>query len=317
MPHSERQSNFELLRIVAIALVILHHMLIATGRVDYRAGRWCGMEWLNALAVVGVNCFVLISGYFGIRLRAVKVIYLLWLIAGVVMADGLLSLIWPAGVDFRYAALTIVPFVKGSNWFITCYFALMAFAPLLNAAIAHMRPNALRRATAIVVGIACLAYFTGNRAVGAHGYGLVQLLVVYLLGASLRNVHTGRAVALGLYMGGALAALAVARFVQSGYVAFSYNSPWVLASSAGLFLFFKDLKFHSRFVNGWAQAVFTTFLLSYAIMKHVAAECTYTFAEKGAKWILLYVGTFAAGFLVHRVLHAGFCLVQRYFKKSV
>lgn len=133
MPHPERQSNFELLRIVAIALVILHHMLIATGCVDYREGRLCGMEWLNAVTVVGVNCFVLISGYFGIRLRASKVFYLLWLIAGVAIADGFLALLWPAGIDFRYAVTTITPFVKGSNWFVTCYFALMVFAPLLNA----------------------------------------------------------------------------------------------------------------------------------------------------------------------------------------
>lgn len=275
------------------------------------------MEWLNALTVVGVNCFVLISGYFGIRPRAVKVVYLLWLIAGVVMAEGLLAILWPAGIDLRYAALTIIPFVKGSNWFITCYFALMGFAPLLNAAITHMRPHALRRATTIVVGIACLAYFTGNRAVGAHGYGLVQLLVVYLLGASQRRVHVERTMALGFYLGGALTGLAVVRFVQSGYVAFSYNSPWVLASSVGLFLFFKDLTIRSRIVNDLARAVFTTFLLSYAIMKHVAAERAYTFAEKGGEWILLYVGTFVAGFLVHRMLHAGFRIVQRHFKKSV
>lgn len=65
-----RESNFELLRIVAMTFIVVHHFFIATGKVDYfHAGRYGG-EFANSFLVCGVNCFILISGYFGIKLRA-------------------------------------------------------------------------------------------------------------------------------------------------------------------------------------------------------------------------------------------------------
>ena len=67
MERAIRQSNFELLRIVAMLLIVAHHFLIATGRLDYRSGTLRGGELVNSFCVVGVNCFILISGYFGIK----------------------------------------------------------------------------------------------------------------------------------------------------------------------------------------------------------------------------------------------------------
>ncbi len=71
---TERQSNFELMRIVAIVLIIAHHVAV---HADWGNGGVFFPENLTANAVIlqsllpfgkiGVNLFVFVSGYFLIR----------------------------------------------------------------------------------------------------------------------------------------------------------------------------------------------------------------------------------------------------------
>ena len=73
---NERESNFELLRLVLMRLVLLIHytpVRIAdmTGGIYLTDNIWqdfVNLE-LKSLSIVCVNCFVLISGYFGIKLK--------------------------------------------------------------------------------------------------------------------------------------------------------------------------------------------------------------------------------------------------------
>lgn len=62
----KRISNLELLRIVSMFLIVLHHCsLFAFPNID-----WAGsfnktvVDWLSLGGKLGVNCFILISGYF-------------------------------------------------------------------------------------------------------------------------------------------------------------------------------------------------------------------------------------------------------------
>lgn len=64
MEKSERESEFELLRLVAMLLIVLLHIYLLELR-------WERLAPLNTAIVIpfhmGVPLFVLISGYFGIR----------------------------------------------------------------------------------------------------------------------------------------------------------------------------------------------------------------------------------------------------------
>ena len=135
MERAIRQSNFELLRIVAMLLIVAHHFLIATGRLDYRSGTLRGGELVNSFCVVGVNCFILISGYFGIKFKWSKVAWLFYAIAFVAAVDFCLGMTGAAVFDSDYAINTIIPFTKRHNWFVPTYLALMCLSPLLNKAL--------------------------------------------------------------------------------------------------------------------------------------------------------------------------------------
>ena len=61
----KRSPNIELLRIISMMMVLVLHCLSWGGALDYRSGIQLYVYWwLEALAIVAVDIFVLISGYF-------------------------------------------------------------------------------------------------------------------------------------------------------------------------------------------------------------------------------------------------------------
>ena len=61
----KRNPNIELLRIISMMMVLVLHCLSWGGALDYRSGIQLYVYWwLEALAIVAVDIFVLISGYF-------------------------------------------------------------------------------------------------------------------------------------------------------------------------------------------------------------------------------------------------------------
>ena len=68
-----RKSNFELLRLFCIFGIVVMH---AMGNIDTSLSVWNTEShiFVNALFNTGVTCFILISGYFGIKFRLEKLI---------------------------------------------------------------------------------------------------------------------------------------------------------------------------------------------------------------------------------------------------
>ena len=71
---TKRKSNIELLRIISMAMVLAVHLDGASLGLPHPAGNIVQMtshDWwrlvVEALMIIGVNCFTLISGYFGIK----------------------------------------------------------------------------------------------------------------------------------------------------------------------------------------------------------------------------------------------------------
>lgn len=64
---NQRKSNFELLRIVSIVMILFHHYSLNAAHMDI----WDGIsvykiffEFIYCFGQIGVNCFVVITGYF-------------------------------------------------------------------------------------------------------------------------------------------------------------------------------------------------------------------------------------------------------------
>ncbi len=292
----QRESNFELLRIVAMMFIVAHHFLIATGNVDYYSPAPCGGELANSFLVCGVDCFILISGYFGIRANAGKFLWLALLTVLTLLAEAMLAAVPATGglVNLHYAIHRIVPFFKDSNWFIPSYIGLMLLSPILNKALANASQKELSLWTAALTLLCLYSYFFSITPVDSTGYNLIQFIYLYILGRFLRRNCTGVKApqAAVMYVGGSLMAYAVSVFVKPGFTAFAYNSPQILLSSCGLFLLFKNTRLRSKAINAAASTMFCVFLFHYSIIYNVKGGCP------AAKAALVYLASFAGGMAI-------------------
>lgn len=70
----ERNSTFELLRIIAITFIMIHHVIVfGLGGCNYElnvehcdTNPWIN-DIINSLCIIGVNLFILITGWFGVK----------------------------------------------------------------------------------------------------------------------------------------------------------------------------------------------------------------------------------------------------------
>ena len=120
----ERQSNIELCRLVSILLVMLVH----TTKVSLGYEMSLAAYLLEGFTIIGVNVFILITGYFSATpkktsLANLAFICLFWMVIKVICHYKL-------GETVTYKCLF---FLTSSNWFIPLYIALLFLAPMLNA----------------------------------------------------------------------------------------------------------------------------------------------------------------------------------------
>lgn len=222
----KRDSNIELLKIFSMFLVCLVHA------VGYRIERWD--FWLANVSYVGVDIFVLISGYYGIRFRLSKVLSLE--LTGLLVAFCV-DLIQKNGRLSLYEVLNIF---KG-YWFLHAYVLMMFFAPLFE----EYKEN--RKLVPIALVVFCWSFLTMipgvqkfiPRTVGLDPYGGVVLLGIYVIGRMYRWSDIEKRINCTIAVGVILFGLFFAS-LWFGFLA-RYNSPFLLIAAVGVFYLFKML----------------------------------------------------------------------------
>jgi len=191
-----RNIGLDLLRIIAMLLIILLHSVDHSGVIEAAAGGTTAVyaytKLVFALSKVCVNCFVMISGYFLVtsRFRLSK-LAALWL--ETVFYSLVIRLIFIAAGAKAFSITSVVsclfPVVTGRYWFITIYFGLYVVAPFLNIAVGAMNK---RQHTALNVVLFLLfsvlssihPSIAGMNSGG--GWGLAWFIVLYLAAAWFR-----------------------------------------------------------------------------------------------------------------------------------
>lgn len=69
----QRQSNFEILRIFAIIMIIFHHIAMHSNFSSSNITSYLYIVFIQMGGKIGVNIFVLISGYFLINTEKIKI----------------------------------------------------------------------------------------------------------------------------------------------------------------------------------------------------------------------------------------------------
>lgn len=224
---------------------------------------------LRSVFFICVNCFVLISGYFGIRCKLRS------------FANLMFQMVFWSAVCI---ALTYLPFVGHQDfpllttfisqianvWFPQAYVILFVLAPLLNAYIENRSPRQLGW---FIVGFYTLStlcgYFLHWRDFN-DGMSPLSLIGIYMTGAYIRKsdlkvFHLRPRYDMLLWFAGALFLIMVNGIMYFGLgmkiCPFGYLNPVVIAMSVFFFLAFTKINIGTvRWINFIASSVFAVYL---------------------------------------------------------
>lgn len=297
-PHSERNHGIELLRIFAMLLAAVLHILKKGGVITASEGNLAAYStvWLlEAAAYCAVNCYALISGYVGYSdrpkpLRLARCIEL-WL--QVVFYSVIITTVYCiAGVgsvgvsDFADAFL---PVTSKQYWYFTAYIGMFFFIPLLNALVRRLNRRALVSLCIMLIAVFSLydtfaSFWKKDPLALVGGHSPLWLGVLYIFGAAMKKLRVPESMsskkALLIY---ASAAVFTALFKITGdrllrFVPGSLfvrdTSPTVLLCAAALlvaFVRFKPGRKLTEFAVLFAPAAFGVYLLhvSPLVFEHV------------------------------------------------
>ena len=250
-----RDSNMELLRLVAMLLImVVHANFRALPKPDAAAIAACpSSAFLQFLAegfsIVGVNVFVMLSGWYGIKPRLLRFSELIFQI----LFFGLLCL----GVEYVVtgqipsgAMLTVLMLEPNAYWFVKVYIALYLFAPVLNSFVEHATRRQFEWVLMAAFGFMFVFgwLFKATTWIG-EGYSLPWFMCLYLLARYMRTYQPrftqfSRTTDLFIYLG-VVAFLTIAVFVLRHYnlggVLYFYCCPLVVLGAMYLLLFFSKL----------------------------------------------------------------------------
>lgn len=297
-PHSEWNHGIELLRIFAMLLAAVLHILKKGGVITASEGNLAAYStvWLlEAAAYCAVNCYALISGYVGYSdrpkpLRLARCIEL-WL--QVVFYSVIITTVYCiAGVgsvgvsDFADAFL---PVTSKQYWYFTAYIGMFFFIPLLNALVRRLNRRALVSLCIMLIAVFSLydtfaSFWKKDPLALVGGHSPLWLGVLYIFGAAMKKLRVPESMsskkALLIY---ASAAVFTALFKITGdrllrFVPGSLfvrdTSPTVLLCAAALlvaFARFKPGRKLTEFAVLFAPAAFGVYLLhvSPLVFEHV------------------------------------------------
>ena len=268
----KRQSNFELLRIIAMFMVLaLHANFFAIGRPDAEAFSVSPLSatartFFEILSIVSVNVFVMISGWFGIKpsIRGVGnfIFQCLFFLVGIYVVALLLGVAHPSAKDIA-SCLTVG---SGFNWFIRAYLGLIIVAPVLNTFLESCSKRQLECVLVSFYIFQTVYGFIGNANFICDGYSTFSFIGLYLLSRYIRlyGMSIFKLGGVIYFVSVCCNALLFYMLVQLDITRFNviaYSNPFVVMGATGLVMWVAQLKMqYSYWINFIAASSFAVYL---------------------------------------------------------
>lgn len=269
----ERDMKFELLRIVAMIMIICWHYVSHGGAVpstDFLSINYI-LAWLvKAFCVVAVNCYVLISGYYLIESKfKVKKIVKLWIQVAFYSITVFMILVIFGKSEFNILNVlrSIFPIINNNYWFVTAYFGLYLVFPFLNILIKSITKKQfqylLTILSVLLVFITTFSPFGNDIIDPQKGYSFIWFVFLYFVAAYIRLYYVENKkksyylciyciCSLLTFLTNIIITSLSTRFdVLTNYIdiPYQYSPLLVIIASIMLFLFFKNLKIKNVKIN--------------------------------------------------------------------
>ena len=276
----QRSSNLELLRIFCMFIIVMHHFALHSGFIygQELSFNKILVQGLLLGGKLGVNCFVIISGFFLVKKtfslkKLLKLLFQVWFYGTLLLIVAIVFKLHP--IDTRIVIKSIVPF-PGLNWFAEAYIVLYLIFPFINKLANSLNRNKFLMVIFLITFCwSIIPTFIGKR----MGYSQTGWFIyLYLVGAYLRlyplpiflkDVRTQIKI---FFTSVTLTFLSVlmfdvaevkyAVFSQNATHFYSMNSIFMIIAAVSLFLIFKAVKInYSKNVNNVALTMFGVYLI--------------------------------------------------------
>jgi len=278
-----RQSNIELLRIIAMFLIVMHHYVMH-GTISFvyidppLTVQNVFALFIGSFGRPAVGIFVLICGYFSIK-SDFKLPRFVSLVAQVFSYSVILLLIaifiLPGGSSIGRDEIlaSIFPTVKGTYWFATSYIVLLLLSPYINKLLLKLTQKQHKALIVLFVVIWC--FIPTFLDASFPGSDLAYFVALYVIAAYIRlyplKANPSRHFALfGFWAFILLASIASMSYLlnYSGvfrkYITYfaDYNKLPGAMCALELFLAMTQTKpFYSKLINGIAATSFGIYLI--------------------------------------------------------
>lgn len=269
MTKATRDTNIELLRLVLMFLIVLMHVFLFQLAFLNTPSAYIINSSIACFSVMAVNCYVFISGYFGIKvsLKSFLAFVLQVLFYSVVFCGISLFFYYP-DISLRSIINAFFPLFAGQWWFATIYIVLYILSPFLNLSIDNLER---RQVLIILIGLFafdCVAEILfGNSTLSVSGYGIFHFIALYCLSRYFRKYDIRIKFPILWYIIPVLI-LIISIFIGYYYFEakihwslFVYNNPLVIISAIGFFYTFKSINIKSKFINKIALLSFGVYLI--------------------------------------------------------
>ena len=278
---SKRLSNFENLRILAMAMVVTLHYsfkgLMVSPVCDNGLANNIILWLIPAFAMCAVNVYVLISGYFLVE-SEFKISRLVSLIVQVLEYSIVVSVIMLATGLVDVSAMSLYDFIAiifpiGTEmyWFISAYVVMYLLSPLLSAGAKAISKRNLGIVITVLLVLITLekTILPVSLPLDRAGYDFGWFVVLYLIAAYIRLYGIGllednKAFSWIMYVLSALmiwatqvgfgkcyADTGISIFKRYSEISTDYNYVFCLTAALGLFYGFKNLKLNEE--SRWAE----------------------------------------------------------------
>ncbi len=294
----KRDSNFELLRIIAMLAIISFHYIIENKLMNFQngsTGEKIIFSFIYILTLVCINSFILISGYHLINSKfKIQKIIRLW---------GL-AIFYSLGIYFFYLIVdsniidktttairmrTFAPILNANYWFLVPYLALYIIFPFLNKMIKSLNKQQLKILLIIFFILLSVLYNVTTLLdifEPINGHSFLWFIFIYAIGAYIKlysskekkeKLHKYKY--LILYFITALIGFIINILLETikgtditlnllSERLLTFNSVFAVIESISLFMFFKDVQIKNKIVNNIITWISPNILAVYLLHAH-------------------------------------------------
>lgn len=317
MEKKNRDVNMDLLRILAMLLVVTSHCIqhseiMQNPNISYI--NTLGIELLHIIGLMCNSCFILITGYYLIGSKfKIKKVLSLW---GITLAYSII--IYFIGKETigvngnRFASF--FPIINRTYWFITTYIILYFLSPIINLLINNMTKKQYKYlliVTTIIYGIIRAVFTT-------YVVGIQDAMYVYFIGAYIRKYviikkekeyYLLKCITAILIIGILKLLIhqslcyievgVVGNFLQKLYTGLEqFTNIFIIFATICLFMKFKTIQINNNIIGKVVNLVSPSLLSVYIIHEHPNIrdyiwQNIFNFGKYANSWVLIIYMIFA------------------------